>query len=105
MRIGLTDMIVTDLSQSVDIEVLGTDRLVQILQQLKRADDRVISADVVQEIARRANVDQVVVGSYVAPAARSGSAPGFRTPAPAASSAPNAWRARASRACFPSSTS
>ncbi|HET7697622.1 MAG TPA: protein kinase [Vicinamibacterales bacterium] len=65
MRVGLTDMIVTDLSQSVDVEVLGTDRLVQILQQLKRADDRVISADVVDEIARRAGVDQVVVGSYV----------------------------------------
>ncbi len=65
MRVGLTDMMVTDLSQSVNIEVLGTDRLVQILQQLKRADDRVISAEVVQEIARRAGVDQVVVGSYV----------------------------------------
>jgi TolB-like protein/tetratricopeptide (TPR) repeat protein len=65
MRVGLTDMIVTDLSQSVDIEVLGTDRLVQILQQLKRADDRVISAEVIQEVARRAGVDQVVVGSYV----------------------------------------
>ena len=65
MRVGLTDMIVTDLSQSVDIEVLGTDRLVQILQQLKRADDKVISAEVIDEIARRAGVDQVVLGSYV----------------------------------------
>ena len=65
MRVGLTDMIVTDLSQSVDIEVLGTDRLVQIMQQLKRADDKVISAEVVEEIARRAGVDQVVLGSYV----------------------------------------
>ena len=34
MRIGLTDMMVTDLSQSTDFEVLGTDRLVQILQEL-----------------------------------------------------------------------
>src|SRR5688500_1031397 len=65
MRTGLTDMIVTDLSQSTNIEVLGTDRLVQILQEMKRADDRVISADVVQEIARRAGVDKVLVGSYV----------------------------------------
>ena len=65
MRIGLTDMIVTDLSQSTDIEVLGTDRLVQILQELKRADDRVVSADVVKEIASRAGVDNVLVGSYV----------------------------------------
>ena len=48
MRTGLTDMMVTDLSQSTDIEVLGTDRLHQILQDLKRTDDRTISSDVVQ---------------------------------------------------------
>jgi tetratricopeptide (TPR) repeat protein/TolB-like protein/predicted Ser/Thr protein kinase len=65
MRTGLTDMMVTDLSQSTDIEVLGTDRLYQILQELNRANDRVISADVVQEIASRAGVDNVLVGSYV----------------------------------------
>ena len=65
MRTGLTDMMVTDLSQSAHIEVLGTDRLVQILQDLKRVDDRVISADVVQEVANRAGVDNVLVGSYV----------------------------------------
>ena len=65
MRTGLTDMMVTDLSQSTEIEVLGTDRLVQILQDLRRADDRVISADVVREIASRAAVDTVLVGSYV----------------------------------------
>jgi eukaryotic-like serine/threonine-protein kinase len=65
MRTGLTDMIVTDLSQSEDFEVVGTDRLVQILQDLRRADDRVLSADVVQEIANRAAVDKVLVGSYV----------------------------------------
>jgi tetratricopeptide (TPR) repeat protein/TolB-like protein len=65
MRTGLTDMMVTDLSQSTDFEVIGTDRLVQILQELRRSDDRVISADVVQQIARRAAVDKVLVGSYV----------------------------------------
>ena len=65
MRTGLTDMMVNDLSQSAHIEVLGTDRLVQILQDLKRVDDRVISADVVQEVANRAGVDNVLVGSYV----------------------------------------
>ncbi len=43
MRTGLTDMLVTDLSQSTDFEVLGTDRLLQILQELQAHDDRVIS--------------------------------------------------------------
>ena len=66
MRTGLTDMLVTDLSQSADLEVLGTDRLVQILQELKRADDAVISADVVQEVARaRRRREGRWSGSYV----------------------------------------
>ena len=37
LRTGLTDMLVTDLSQSPDVEVLGTDRLVQILGAMKQA--------------------------------------------------------------------
>jgi tetratricopeptide (TPR) repeat protein len=65
MRTGLTDMMVTDLSQSTEFEVLGTDRLVEILEGLKRTEDRTISAEVVSEIARRAAVDTVVVGGYV----------------------------------------
>ena len=65
LRTGLTDMLVTDLSQSSDVEVVGTDRVVQILQEMKRADDRVLSADVVQAVADRAHVDRVVLGSYI----------------------------------------
>ena len=65
LRTGLTDMMVTDLSQSPDLEVLGTDRLVQILTAMGRQDDKVISADVMQEVARRAGVKTVLVGSYV----------------------------------------
>jgi eukaryotic-like serine/threonine-protein kinase len=65
MRTGLTDMMVTDLSQSSNIEVLTTDRLYQILDDLHRANDKVISADLIQEIARRAKVNRVLVGSYV----------------------------------------
>ena len=65
LRTGLTDMLVTDLSQSPDVEVLGTDRLVQILTQMKRQDDRQISFDTVQELAKRAGVQNVILGSYV----------------------------------------
>ena len=65
LRTGLTDMLVTDLSQSPDVEVLPTDRLVQILGDLKRQDDRTVSFDTVQEIAKRAGVKTVVLGSYV----------------------------------------
>jgi tetratricopeptide (TPR) repeat protein/TolB-like protein len=65
MRTGLTDMLVTDLSQSPDVEVLSTDRLVQILTQMRRQDDRTVSFDTVQEIAKRAGVKSVLLGSYV----------------------------------------
>ena len=65
LRTGLTDMLVTDLSQASDVEVLPTDRLVQILGAMKRQDDRQISFDTVQEVARRAGVKTVVLGSYM----------------------------------------
>src|SRR5262249_46559730 len=64
LRTGLTDMLVTDLSQSPDLEVLPTDRLVQILGDMRRQDDRVISFDTVQEVARRAGVKSGLLGSY-----------------------------------------
>ena len=45
--------------------MLSTDRLVQILTEMKRQDDRVVSFDTVQQIAKRAGVGTVVLGSYV----------------------------------------
>jgi serine/threonine protein kinase/tetratricopeptide (TPR) repeat protein len=65
LRTGLTDMVVTDLSQSPDMDVLGTDRLYQILSSLKRQNDPVISFDTVREVARLAGVQHVLVGNYV----------------------------------------
>lgn len=61
---GLTDMVVTDLSQIPDVEVLST-RLHRILDRMKRADDKVLSADVVDALARDAGVDTVLLGSYI----------------------------------------
>ncbi|HEX6164262.1 MAG TPA: protein kinase, partial [Vicinamibacterales bacterium] len=65
LRTGLTDMLVTDLSQSPDVEVLSTDRLVQILGSMQKLDDRVVSFDTVQEVAKRAGVKHVMLGSYI----------------------------------------
>jgi tetratricopeptide (TPR) repeat protein/TolB-like protein len=65
LRTGLTEMVVTDLSQSPNVEILGTDRLVQILAALHRQNDQVVSFDTVQEIARRAGVRNVLLGSYI----------------------------------------
>ena len=58
-------MMVTDLSQVREIEVLGTDRLYQILAELRRADDRTVAPDVARQVAERAGVDTLLVGSYI----------------------------------------
>ena len=58
-------MLVTDLSQSPDVEVLSTDRLVQILGAMKKLEDRQISFDTIQEVARRGGVKHVLLGSYI----------------------------------------
>jgi tetratricopeptide (TPR) repeat protein/TolB-like protein len=65
MRKGLTDMMVTDLSQSPDIEVIGTDRLQQILQDLHQPTGVVITADIAQQVAQRAGVKSVLVGDFI----------------------------------------
>ena len=49
------------LSQSPDFEVMGTDRLMEILKELRRVDDEVLTADLVREIANRARVDNADV--------------------------------------------
>ena len=65
MRTGITEMVVTDLSQSSDIEVVGTDRLYGILAELRREDDRVLTPEIINAVAQRTGVDRVVVGSYM----------------------------------------
>ncbi len=63
LRTGLTDMLVTELSQSEQIQVLSTDRIYQILEQLNRLDERITSFEVVREVADRAGVGTVLLGS------------------------------------------
>ena len=65
LRTALTDMLVTDLSQSPEIEVLTTDRLYQILKDMNRLDERITSFDVVQQVAERGDVKSVLLGSFV----------------------------------------
>ncbi len=64
LRTGLTDMLVTDLSQSPNLEVLSTDRLYHILNEMNRLDDRITSLEAVQEVADKAGVGTVVLGSF-----------------------------------------
>jgi tetratricopeptide (TPR) repeat protein len=45
--------------------VLGTDRLYQILRDLNQADERITSFEMVREVAERADVNTVLLGSFV----------------------------------------
>ena len=65
LRTGLTDMMVTGLSQSSTLRVLSTARLYQILDELGHRDDAATSAQVVASVARRAEAATALVGSFV----------------------------------------
>ncbi|MCG6923938.1 MAG: hypothetical protein LJF30_01235 [Acidobacteria bacterium] len=65
LETGLTDMLVTNLSQSPTLRVLSTSRLYQLLDELGQRDAPAISAEVVGEVAGRADVATALVGSFV----------------------------------------
>jgi serine/threonine protein kinase len=65
LRTGLTDMLVTNLSQSPALRVLSTSRLYQLLDELGHREAPAISAQVVDAVARRAGVETALVGSFV----------------------------------------
>jgi tetratricopeptide (TPR) repeat protein len=65
LRTGLTDMLVTNLSQSPRLRVLGTSRLYQLLDETGHRDDRTVSAQVVDAVSRRAQATTALVGSFV----------------------------------------
>jgi tetratricopeptide (TPR) repeat protein len=65
LRTGLTDMLVTNLSQSPDLRVLSTQRLYQILDEAGHRDDRSLSGQVVATVAREAQASTALVGSFV----------------------------------------
>ena len=64
LRTGLTDMLVTDLSQSPELEVLGTDRLRQVFNDMGGEDRFAREPAALAELARRASVTTVVRGSF-----------------------------------------
>ena len=65
LRTGLTEMLVTDLSQSPDLRVLGTDRVYEILDEMGRLDEPATSSAVVRAVAERTEVESVVLGSFM----------------------------------------
>ncbi len=65
LRTGLTEMLVTDLSQIPNVAVVSTNRLFQILKGLDQQDEQVFSADVVREVSEQAKTDKVIQGSFM----------------------------------------
>jgi eukaryotic-like serine/threonine-protein kinase len=65
LRTGLTDMLVTNLSQSPGLRVLGTSRLYQLLEDTGHRDDRTVTAPVVAAVSRKAGAATALVGSFV----------------------------------------
>jgi serine/threonine protein kinase/TolB-like protein/tetratricopeptide (TPR) repeat protein len=65
LRAGLADMLITDLSESPEFRVLGTDRLYQILEDLGHPEGPEASIEVVRAVADAARSDRVVTGSFL----------------------------------------
>ncbi len=61
---GLTEMLVTDLSQVPELRLVGTERLYSILDDLGALEAESLGAETVAEVARRAGVKHVLVGSF-----------------------------------------
>jgi len=64
LRTGLTDMLVTDLSQTAEVRVLATDRLYSMLMDIGEEQAPMTSFDVVQQITDSAQMSTAIVGSY-----------------------------------------
>lgn len=64
LRTGITEMLVTDLSQSPGLRVVSTDRLYQILKDLGRLEEPVVGSDLVRTVADQAEASLVLLGSY-----------------------------------------
>ena len=63
-RSALSDLLITDLSQSKHIRVLSAEKLFNILQQLDQLEASTYSSEVIKEVAAHGGVENVLVGNY-----------------------------------------
>jgi len=63
-RSALSDLLITDLSQSRHIKILSAERLFNILHQLDQLGATAYSSDVLKEVAALGRVESVLVGNY-----------------------------------------
>jgi len=63
-RSALSDLLITDLSQSKHIKILSAERLFNILNQLDQLGASTYSSEVLKEVAAQGGVGSVLVGNY-----------------------------------------
>jgi serine/threonine protein kinase/tetratricopeptide (TPR) repeat protein len=63
-RTMLSNLLVTDLTQSKHIRVLSEDKLFQILSRLGQKDNQTYSADVLHQVAAEGRVNHILQGAY-----------------------------------------
>jgi len=63
-RIAISDLLITDLSQSKYINVLSSDKLFHILSELDQAEAKSYTSETLKKVAAQGSVKSVLVGSY-----------------------------------------
>ncbi len=63
-RTALSDLLITDLSQSQYLRVLSGENMFDIMTQLGQLETQTYSSDILRELARRGGVENVLVGNY-----------------------------------------
>ena len=63
-RKGISDLLITDLTQSKYLKVLGGDRLFTILSKMGQLEAKSFSSEVLKEVAAQGGVDHIARGSY-----------------------------------------
>lgn len=65
MRRGLTEMLITDLSQFRYLDVVGEDDLETIMRRMGITEERSLDASLAVAVAKEARVESVLMGSFV----------------------------------------
>ena len=60
----LSDLLISDLSQSMHLRVLSGERLYEILNELNQLDASTYGLDVLQKVAEKGGVDHLLLGKY-----------------------------------------
>ncbi|MGQ9672749.1 MAG: protein kinase domain-containing protein [Candidatus Aminicenantales bacterium] len=63
-RVAISDLLITDLSQSRYINVLSADKLFNILGQLDQAEAKSYTSETIKDVATQGSVKNILIGSF-----------------------------------------